>query len=108
MPTDNYSKYIIEQINRIRIEPQSFLGFIEDAKANITKDRFGSQIYNGKKITLATGELAFNEAIEFLKNADTMETLKYISYLTVIPSQNERKIKDKDDLTRKVTDMISG
>ena len=41
MPTDNYSKYIIEQINRIRIYPQSFLGVIEDAKANITKERFG-------------------------------------------------------------------
>ena len=57
---------------------------------------------------MATGEPAFNEAIEFLKNADTMEPLKYISYLTVIPPQNEREIKDKDDLTRKVTDMISG
>ena len=49
MPTDNYSKYIIEQINRIRIYPQSFLGVIEDPKANITKERFGRQIYNGKK-----------------------------------------------------------
>ena len=109
MPTDNYSKYIIEQINRIRIYPQSFLGVIEDAKANITKDRFGRLIYNGKKkIALATGEPAFNEAIEFLKNADTMEPLKYISYLTIIPPQNEREIKDKDDLNRKVTDMING
>ena len=91
MPTDNYSKYILEQINRIRIDPQSFLGVIEDAKANITKDRFGRLIYNGKKkIALATGEPAFNEAIEFLKNADTMEPLKYISYLTFIPSQNKR------------------
>ena len=109
MPTDNYSKYILEQINRIRIDPQSFLGVIEDAKANITKDRFGRLIYNGKKkIALATGEPAFNEAIEFLKNADTMEPLKYISYLTIIPPQNEREIKDKDDLNRKVTDMING
>ena len=109
MPTDNYSKYILEQINRIRLDPQSFIGVIEDAKANITKDRFGRLIYNGKKkIALAQGESCFNEAIEFLKNSDSVQPLKYISYLTVMPPQNEREIKDKDDLGRKVTDMING
>ena len=109
MPTDNYSKYILEQINRIRLDPQSFIGVIEDAKANIAKDRFGSLIYNGKKkIALTKGESCFNEAIEFLKNADSMDPLKYISYLTVIPPQNDGELKDKDDLGRKVTDMING
>ena len=109
MPTDNYSKYILEQINRIRLDPQSFIGVIEDAKANIAKDRFGRLIYNGKKkIALTKGESCFNEVIEFLKNADSMEPLKYISYLTVMPPQNEGELKDKDDLGRKVTDMING
>ena len=99
----------MEQINRIRLDPQSFIGVIEDAKANIAKDRFGSLIYNGKKkIALTKGESCFNEAIEFLKNADSMDPLKYISYLTVIPPQNDGELKDKDDLGRKVTDMING
>ena len=108
-PTDNYSKYILEQINKIRIDPQSFIGVIEDAKANITKDKFGRIIYNGKmRIALANGESSFDEAIEFLKNADSMEPLKYISYLTVMPPQNEKEIKDKDDLNKKVIEMING
>ena len=109
MPTDNYSRYLLEQINRIRIDPQSFIGVIEDAKANITKDRFGRLIYNGKiKIALAQGESAFNEAIEYLKNVESMDPLVYISYLTVMPPQNEREIQDKDDLSRKVIEMING
>ena len=108
MPTDNYSKYILEQINRIRLDPQLFIGVIEDAKANIAKDRFGRLIYSGeKKIALSKGDSCFNEAIEFLKNTDSMEPLKYISYLTVMPPQNEKELKDKDDLERKVTDMIN-
>ena len=108
-PTDNYSKYILEQINKIRIDPQSFIGVIEDAKTNISKDKFGRIIYNGKmRIALANGESSFDEAIEFLKNADSMEPLQYISYLTVMPPQNEKEIKDKDDLSKKVIEMING
>ena len=76
-PTYNYSKYILEQINKIRIDPQSFIGVIEDAKNYIIKDKLGRIIYNGKmRIALANGESSFNEAIEFLKNADSMEPLK--------------------------------
>ena len=109
MPTDNYSRYLLEQINRIREDPQAFIGVIEDAKANIIKDRFGRTIYNGKiKIALSRGEAAFNEAIEYLKKINPMDSLEYISYITVIPPQTERDIKDKDDLNRKVTDMING
>ena len=52
VPMDNYSKYIYEQINRIRIDPQSFIGVIEDAKANIIKNKVGKYrgyVYNSKK-----------------------------------------------------------
>ena len=109
LPADNYSKYLLEQINRIRIDPQSFIGVIEDAKANIGKDKFGRLIYKGKmKIALAKGESAFNEAIEYLKNIESMGVLKYNSYLTVMPPQNVEEIKDKDDLGRKVMEMING
>jgi hypothetical protein len=108
-PTDNYSKYLLEQINRIREDPQSFIGIIEDAKANIKKDRFGRTIYNGKiKIALARGEDTFSEAIEYLKKMRPMDPLQYISYITVVPPQTEKEIKDKDDLSRKVIDMING
>ena len=32
IPNDNYSKYLLEQINKIRADPQSFIGVIEDEK----------------------------------------------------------------------------
>ena len=108
LPADNYSRYLLEQINRIRIDPQSFIGVIEDAKVNIAKDRFGRIIYKGKmKIALAKGESAFNEAIEYLKNIESMGVLKYNSYLTVMPPQNVEEIKDKDDLGRKINEMMN-
>ena len=107
-PLDNYSKYILDQINKIRTDPQSFIGIIEDAKANIIRDRYGRLIYNGKmKIALIDGESAFNESIEVLKNLNPMEPLEYDPYLTVQPPQNAHDIKDKNDLNKKVDDMIN-
>ena len=106
-PTDKFSLYLLEQINKIRRDPESFVGIIEDAKSNITKDRYGRLIYNGKlKIVLANGESAFSEAINYLKNVDSMKPLEYIPQLTVLPPQNEKQIKDKKDLERKVEKMI--
>ena len=59
------------------------------------------------KIALAQGETSFKEAIDYLKKVDSMEPLKYAPQLTVIPPQNELEIEDKDDLSRKVIDMIN-
>ena len=102
-PTDNFSKYLLEQINKIRKEPESFIGVIEDAIDNITKDRFGRLIYNGKmKIALARGKSAFLDAIEYLKNINSMKPLEYVSELTVIPPQNEKKLKIKMILEEKL------
>lgn len=106
-PMDNYSKYLLEQINKIRIDPQSFIGVIEDAKANIVKSRFGGYAYNGKiKIALAEGEPAFDDAIEFLKSTESMEILEYSPLLTVKLPQNESEIKDFNDLKIKVEEML--
>ena len=106
-PMDNYSKYIFEQINKIRIDPQSFIGVIEDAKANIIRHRYGGYIYSGKiKIALAEGETVFDEAIEYLKNTESMGKLEFCPQLTVELPKNEREIKDKDDLRLKVEEMI--
>ena len=106
-PMDNYSKYLLEQINKIRIDPQSFIGVIEDAKANIVKSRFGGYAYNGKiKIALAEGEPAFDDAIEFLKSTESMEILEYSPLLMVKLPQNESEIKDFNDLKIKVEEML--
>jgi len=106
-PEDNYSKYLLEQINKIRTDPQSFVGVIEDGKANIQKDKYGRLIFNGKmKIGLVEGESAFNKTIEHLKNLNPMEPLIFDQDLTVLPPTNVRDIKDKEDLKRKVLNMM--
>ena len=106
-PMDNYSKYLLEQINKLRIDPQSFIGVIEDAKANIVNSRFGGYTYNGKiKIALSEGEPAFDEAIEFLKTTESMEILEYSPSLTVKLPQNESEISDNNDLKIKVEEMV--
>ena len=107
-PLDNYSKYLLDQINTIRADPQSFIGVIEDSKAHICKDKKGRLIFNGKvKIALTEGEAAFNECIEYLKNIEPMEPLEFDPYLTIQPPQNEQEIKDKNDIHKKVDNMIN-
>ena len=105
-PTDNYSKYLLEQINKIRVDPQSFIGVIEDSKANIIKhnDEF---IYKDKiSVALFEGEPAFDEAIEYLKNTESMGKLEYSPELTAQLPQNVKEIKDKNDLRKKVEKML--
>ena len=105
---DNYSKYLFEQINKIRSDPQSFIGLIEDAKDNIIKDRYGRIIYKGKiKIALSKGKPAFDEAIEFLKKIKPMKKLEFNHIISPKLPQNENEIKDKNDLKKKVENMIN-
>ena len=107
-PYDNYSKYLLEQINKVRSDPQSFIGIIEDAKNNIIKDKHGRLIYNGKiKIALTDGEAAFNNAINFLKNLQPMEKLEYNPYITVELPKTENELKYKNDLSLKVENMLN-
>ena len=107
-PSDNYSCYFLSQINKIRTEPQSFIGVIEDSKANIIKDHLGRIIYNGKiKVCLNTGEAAFDEAIQFLKELEPMEPLIYNPQITINAPLNEDDILDKDDLNKKIRAMMN-
>ena len=108
MPFDNYSRYFLSQVNKIRTEPQSFIGVIEDSKANITKDRQGRIIYNGKiKVALDVGEAAFDEAIEYLKELNPMQPLTYNQMITANTPVSENEILDKNDLTYKIESMIN-
>ena len=107
-PFDNYSRYFLSQVNKIRTEPQSFIGVIEDSKANITKDRQGRIIYNGKiKVALDVGEAAFDEAIEYLKELNPMQPLTYNQMITANTPVSENEILEKNDLTYKIESMIN-
>ena len=107
-PSDNYSKYLLEQINKLRADPQSYIGIIEDAKNNIIRNKHGRLVYNGKiKIGLTDGESAFNNAINYLKSAKSAEKLIFNPYITVDLPKTENEIKYKNDLRLKVEDMAN-
>ena len=107
-PEDNYSKYFLAKINKIRSDPQSFIGIIEDSKYNIMKDRYGRLMYNGKiKVKLVFGEPAFDDAIEFLNKTKPMNKLEFNPYITVELPKTENELKYKNDLTLKIENMIN-
>ena len=107
-PSDNFSKYLLQQINKIRTEPQSFIGIIEDAKKNIIKNKNWHLIYNGKiKIGLINGQKAFDNAINYLKKVKPMQKLIFNPYITVQLPRTESEIKYKNDLRLKVENMVN-
>lgn len=107
-PSDNFSRALFTQINKIRENPQSYIKVIQDAKKNIITDRHGRLVYNGKiKIALTRGEQAFDEAINFLKNVNRLEKLIFNPYLLVEMPKSENEIKYKADLRYKVENMIN-
>ena len=108
-PNDNYSKYLFDQINKIRADPQSFIGIIDDSKANIVKNKNGLFAYGGKvKIALHEGESAFDEAIEDLQNTEPMGKLEFCPLITAQLPRNEKEIKDKNYLKTQVKEMTDG
>ena len=108
IPKDNFSKYLLEQINKIRADPQSFIGVIEDAKDNIKKSKNGNFYYNGNKIKVALveGESAFNEAIEFLKSCKPMEPLVFSKNLIPPIPQNKEELQSKSYLRKSIDKMM--
>ena len=107
-PSDNFSKALFSQINKIRSNPQSYIDFIENSKKNIMTDKKGRLIYNGTiKIALTRGEQAFDEAIDFLKKSKSMEQLVFNPYLTVEMPKTANEIRYKNDLRYKVEKMFN-
>ena len=103
-PEDSFSRYIFEQINALRENPQSFIDKIEKAKSRITIDeKTGIKIYKSSvKVALNKGEQAFDEAIEFLKNTEPMKKLKFNPDFVVELPRNELDVKSKEYLMEQV------
>ena len=103
-PEDSFSRYIFEQINALRENPQSFIDKIEKAKSRITIDeKTGIKIYKSSvKVALNKGEQAFDEAIEFLKNTEPMKKLKFNPDFVVELPRNELAVKSKEYLMEQV------
>ena len=106
-PNDNYSKYIFTQINKIRTDPQSIIGIIEDAKDHIIEDKYGRIIYDKDlKIALTKGKYAFDDTIEFLERQKPMKSLEYKPIITIKPPSEESDVEDKNYMKKEVKKMM--
>ena len=107
IPKDEFSKYIFNQINAIRADPQSFIDIIQKSKKNIKIDKSGIKIYKSTvKVALNKGEEAFNEAIEFLRKTKSMNKLIYNPDFVIDLPNNEFDIISKEYLGNKVKEKI--
>ena len=106
LPEDNFSKYIFEQINKIRRNPKEFISKIEESKKNITTDKNGRLIYRSKvKVALNKGLPAFDDTILFLEKTEPMDELKFSLKISIPAPQNEDDIKNKNYLKEKIEEI---
>ena len=106
-PIDNFSRYIFENINNIRENPQSFIPIIEKAKSHIMNDKTGTCIYKSSvKVALSRGEPAFDEAIDYLRNLEPMNKLIFSSDLVIVPPNDENALKDKKYMFETINEKI--
>ena len=106
-PNDDFSKYIYENINKIRKDPQSFIPNIEEAKSYIIRNKHNKLIYKKNvKVALSQGLIAFEEAISILKFCKPMNKLLFDQDLAVKLPQNEEEIVNKDYFKGEIKKMI--
>ena len=105
LPKDDFSKYLFEQINKIRKDPKSFIPIIERSKSNvITKN--DKLIYKSKvKVALNEGIPVFDETIQFLEKTDPMNELIFNPDMCVEIPENEDDIKNKNYLKTKIEEL---
>jgi len=107
-PTDDFSQYIFNHINKIRENPQSFISNIEEAKPYILYNKSKKLIYKKNvKVALSEGIPAFQEAISILKICKPMNKLIFEPKLMVKLPDNEDDIIDKEYFKYEIRKMIS-
>ena len=105
-PSDNFSLYLFEHINKLRENPKYLIEEIQNAKSKIIKDKKGRIIYNGKvKVALGKGEVAFDETIKILNETTPCEKLKFSPIITVDLPKTEEEVKNKNYLNNKFKEM---
>ena len=103
MPSDEFSKYIFDQINLLRENPSSFIELIQNAKSNITIDQKNRLIYKTKvKVALDKGIKAFEEAKLILSNTKPMEKLKFNYNMKLKLPKKEVNIKSYNYLKNQI------
>ena len=106
-PKDEFSRYLFNLINSLRLNPPSYIDIILKAKNNISHESSGAIIYKSSvKVAINTGEKAFDEAIEYLKNTPPMDKLIYNPNLTIDLPTNENDVKSKSYLSGQIRKKI--
>ena len=106
-PSDDFSQYMFEQINKIRNNPRSFIDIFKKAKERIKTDKRGNLYYSGKiKVALYKGVKAFDETISSLEKMKPMKSLLYKNELKIKISENKNDFKTGDYLRKKINELI--
>lgn len=107
LPKDEFSRYLFNLINSLRLNPPSYIDTIVKAKNNIKIDKTGVLIYQSSvKVAINSGERAFDLAIEILKNTEPMDKLIYNPNLTIDVPNNENDVRSKSYLSGEIRKKI--
>ena len=102
-PTDKFSQYLFDEINKLREDPHSYIELIQNSESNIQTDKNKRLIYKSKvKVALIKGLKAFEEAKLFLSNTKPMEKLIYDYQIAIKVPKNEKDIKNKNYLKNQI------
>ena len=83
-PSDIFSQYMLDQINKIRTNPRSYVDLFKKARDNIKQDKRGNLYYSGKiKVALYKGKEAFDDAISSLEKTKPMKPLIFKKELCI-------------------------
>ena len=98
----NYPKDVLELINKIRSDPQSFVNDIETAMTNI-QEYNNRLIYNGNiRVKLNKGENMFKDAIDYLNKTKSMAPLTLNKEIEIEMPTDEEYKKEKEFFKQKI------
>jgi len=102
-PEDEFSKYLFNEINKIRIDPKSYIPIIQSNKNKVITDKRNRLIFKSKvKVALYQGIPVFDDAISSLQITQPMNKLIFNPHLCIDLPKNENEIKDRMYLKKNI------
>ncbi len=106
LPEDDFSLYLFDEINKIRIDPKSYIQIIQSNKNKVMTDKKNRLIFKSKvKVALYQGIPIFDDAINSLQITQPMNKLIFNPHLCIELPKNEDEIKDRMYLKKKINEI---
>ena len=106
LPEDVFSLYLFDEINKIRIDPKSYIQIIQSNKNKVMTDKKNRLIFKSKvKVALYQGIPIFDDAINSLQITQPMNKLIFNPHLCIELPKNEDEIKDRMYLKKKINEI---